>query len=482
MESKEINTIKGNQPDSGSDSEAIKTELNPQGSQDFKTVSPESDDNANIYSQGGKNFRTLKRWDTIFILFANQIGLGILSLPSTLMTLGIVPGLIALIGIGVLSWYTAYELLQYYRLHPQVVNVVEMTRFVGGPWLEGVAGVMMMIQVIFVAASAIVTLSIALNTISSHATCTVVFIFVACAACFLLCLPRTTKFVSNLGVPNAVSVLAASILVMISLGIKGPRQVDSIDDWHRDIVVIGHPSFRDGLNACLKIVFAYAANLSFVGYMAEMKDPIKDFKFCLAFLEGSCITLYSAFAIIFYCLGAEYTTSPILGATSSTPAKAAYGVVLPAIYSTGLAYGHIGAKYIFVNVMRWMGAVHEVTSDTVRSWSVWLASVIVFWIIVFILSNAIPIFDSILSITSATTISWFTYGFSAVFWFHMNWDNLFRDWKKICLTLLNAFLIIISLFMNAAGLWASITELLDLFNADDSSIRGVFSCGSNAQF
>ncbi|RSL38128.1 hypothetical protein CEP53_015146, partial [Fusarium sp. AF-6] len=99
-----------------------------------------------------------------------------------------------------------------------------------------------------------------------------------------------------------------------------------------------------------------------------------------------------------------------------------------------------------------------------------------------ILSNAIPIFDSILSITSATTISWFTYGFSAVFWFHMNWDNLFRDWKKICLTLLNAFLIIISLFMNAAGLWASITELLDLFNADDSSIRGVFSCGSNAQF
>ncbi|RSM12454.1 hypothetical protein CDV31_006295 [Fusarium ambrosium] len=482
MESKEIHTIKGNQPDSGSDSEAIKTERNVQGSQDFKTVPPESDDNANIFSQGGKNFRTLKRWDTIFILFANQIGLGILSLPSTLMTLGIVPGLIALIGIGVLSWYTAYELLQYYRLHPQVVNVVEMTRFVGGPWLEGVAGVMMMIQVIFVAASAIVTLSIALNTISSHATCTVVFIFVACAACFLLCLPRTTKFVSNLGVPNAVSVLAASILVMISLGIKGPRQVDNIDEWHRDIVVVGHPSFRDGLNACLKIVFAYAANLSFVGYMAEMKDPIKDFKFCLAFLEGSCITLYSAFAIIFYCLGAEYTTSPILGATSSTPAKAAYGVVLPAIYSTGLAYGHIGAKYIFVNVMRWMGAVHEVTSDTVRSWSVWLASVVGFWIIVFILSNAIPIFDSILSITSATTISWFTYGFSAVFWFHMNWDNLFRDWKKICLTLLNAFLIIISLFMNAAGLWASITELLDLFNADDSSIRGVFSCGSNAQF
>ncbi|KAF4974601.1 hypothetical protein FZEAL_8528 [Fusarium zealandicum] len=448
--------------DSSSDNEATKPELvsHNHGTQDFQAVSPESEDNTtNIYSQGGKSFRTLGRWDTIFILFANQIGLGILSLPSTLKTLGVVPGVIALIGIGIISWYTAYELLQFYRIHPQVLNIVEMTGFVGGPWLEAVAGVMMMIQVIFVAASAIVTLSIALNTISSHAACT---------------------FVSKLGIPNAVSVLSAVMLVMIALGVSGPGKVPSLADWHREIKVVGTPSFREGLNACLKIVFAYAANLSFVGYMAEMKDPIKDFKFCLAFLEGCSILMYVVFAIILYCLGGEYTTSPILGATSPTLAKAAYGVALPAIFATGLAYGHIGAKYIFVNVMRWTGAVHEVTSNTARSWGVWVASVTGFWIVVFILSNAIPVFDSILSITSATTISWFTYGFSAVFWFNINRKSLFQDWKKSCLTVLNVLLVIMSLFMNAAGLWASITELLDLFNADDSSIRGVFSCGSNA--
>ncbi|KAM5341201.1 hypothetical protein ACJ41O_015310 [Fusarium nematophilum] len=467
---------------STSDNEGVKTEVDNHGTHDFQAVGPESDDNANIFEQGGKSFRTLGRWDTIFILLANQVGLGILSLPSTLKTLGVIPGIIAIIGIGALSWYTAYELLQFYRVHPQVVNIVEMTRFVGGKWLEGVAGVMMMIQVIFVAASAMVTLSIALNTISSHATCTVVFIFISCAACYLFGIPRTTKFVSHLGVPNAVSVFAASLLVMISLGVKGPYGVDSLSDWNRDIVIVGHPSFRDGLNACLKIVFAYAANLSFVGYMAEMKDPIKDFKYCLVWLEGCCIFVYTAFAIILYCLGAEYTTSPILGSTSVTPAKAAYGIVLPALFATGLAYGHIGSKYIFVNVMRWTNSIHEVTADTVRSWTIWILSVTGFWIVVFILSNAIPIFDSILSITSATTISWFTYGFSAVFWFNLNKDCLFRDWKKASLTVLNAFLIIISLFMNAAGLWASITELLDLFDAEDSSIRGVFSCGNNAQF
>ncbi|KAF5020005.1 hypothetical protein F66182_7970 [Fusarium sp. NRRL 66182] len=462
----------------GSDSDGPKDKINPPP-HDFQTVS-ESDDNANIYSQGGKNFRTLKRWDTIFILFTNQIGLGILGLPSTLKTLGLIPGIIAIVGIGAVSWYTAYELLQYYRKYPQVINVVDMTRIVGGRWLETVAGVMMMVQVIFIAASAVVTLSIALNTISDHALCTVVFIFIACAGCFLSCIPRESKFVSKLGIPNAVSVLGACLLVMISLGISGPREITSMADWNRDIVLVGNPNFRDGLNACLKIIFAYAAHLSFVGYLAEMTSPMEDFKFCLTILECGSIFLYMAFAVIFYCLGAEYTTSPILGATSIVPAKAAYGVALPAVFATGMAYGHIGAKYIFVNVMRWTHSLGEVTSNTTRSWTTWLLSVTGFWVIVFILSNAIPVFDSILAITSATTISWFTYGFSAVFWFHLNHKNLFQDWKKICLTILNALLILMSLFMNAAGLWAAITELLDIFDSADSSIQGVFSCGDNS--
>lgn len=210
-----------------------------------------------------------------------------------------------------------------------------------------------------------------------------------------------------------------------------------------------------------------------------MTAPLEDFKFCLTVLECGSMTMYVIFAVIFYCLGAEFTTSPILGSTAPVFSKAAYGVALPAIFATGLAYGHIGSKYIFVNVMRWTGNLHEVTASSVKSWGTWIASVTGFWVVVFILSNAIPVFDSILSITSATTISWFTYGFSAVFWFHMNKGQYFRDWKKISLTIVNALLIIMSLFMNAAGLWASITELLDIFNSS-SGVRGVFSCGDNA--
>ncbi|KIL86649.1 hypothetical protein FAVG1_09904 [Fusarium avenaceum] len=430
--------------------------------------------------EGAKNFRNMSKWDTTFALLTNQVGLGVLSLPSVLKTMGIIPGLIAIIGIGLLSWYTAFVLKKFYGKHPHVVNVVDMTRVVGGRILYIIAGIGLMVQVIMTAASASVTLSIAFNTISSHSVCTVGFIGIGCLCCWVLCAPRTSKFVSQSGIPCMVSVIAASLLVMISLGVKNPTAAPA--DWHKDIKIVANPDFRSGLNACLKICYAYSGNINFVTYMAEMIDPVKDFGFALGMLEVVSISFYVIVAIAIYCLGGEYTVSPALGSAPENIAKIAYGIVLPAILSTGLAFGHTGIKYVYVVVMKRFKLQSEMTANNVRSWSIWMTIVTVFWVLCFILSNAIPVFDSILSIASATTISWFTFGFSAVFWFHMNWHQMFSSPTKIALTFVNAFLICISIFMNAAGLWSSITELLDLFAADSSQIQGVFSCGSNSIF
>lgn len=57
---------------------------------------------------------------------------------------------------------------------------------------------------------------------------------------------------------------------------------------------------------------------------------------------------------------------------------------------------------------------------------------------------------------------------------------MFSDWKMTLLFVLNVLLIVQSLFMNAAGLWSSITELLDIFASNSSKVRGAFSCGDNS--
>ncbi|CAG9950214.1 unnamed protein product [Clonostachys rosea f. rosea IK726] len=430
--------------------------------------------------EGGKNFRNMSKWDCVFALLTNQVGLGVLSLPGVLKVLGIVPGIIAIIGIGCLSWYTAFELKQFYGKHQHVLNVVDMCKVVGGRPLEIAAGVGLLIQVIMTAASASVTLSIAFNTISSHSLCTVGFIGIGCLCCWVLCMPRTAKFVAWSGIPCCISIISAALLVMISLGVTNPSAAPQ--GWKRELTVVGNPTFREGLNACLKIVYAYSGNINFVGYMAEMVDPVNDFNFALGILEITSISFYVLVGVVIYCLAGEFTVSPALGSAVQTTAKIAYGIALPAVLSTGLAFGHTGIKYVYVEIMQGIGASHQMTKNCTKSWSVWIISVTVFWILCFVLSNAIPVFDSILSIASATTISWFTFGFSAVFWLNLNQGRYFSNWKKTSLFIVNVFLIFISLFMNGAGLWSSITELLDIFESDSSSVQGVFSCGNNALF
>ncbi|GJN78495.1 hypothetical protein PLIIFM63780_001989 [Purpureocillium lilacinum] len=437
---------------------------------------------ANIFDDGsnGKTYRTLTRWDTILVLVTNQVGLGILSLPKILLTLGLVPGVIAILGLGVVSFYTAFELLQFWRAHPHCVNMVDMARVVGGRPLEVIVGVSLLVKICMTCGSATVTIAVALNTMSGHALCTVGFAGVAAIACWLLCLPRTFKFVSQTGVPSTVSILAAVLIVIISLGVAGAPK-NAPPGWDKEIVVVGNPSFREGVGACLKVCYAYAGNVGFVSYMAEMKDPSRDFVPALSILQVASVLLYLVTAVAIYCLSGQYTTSPALGSAPLIPAKVAYGIVLPALLSTGLVFGHTAIKYMYVVAMRAMKRTQQMTDNSARSWTTWVVCGTLFWGVSFVLANAIPIFDSILSIASATFIAWFTFGISGVFWYHRNWQEKFRR-RNIFLAVVNALLILQSLFMNGVGLWSAVQGLIDIFNDKENKIGGAFTCADNSIF
>ncbi|KAF5006739.1 hypothetical protein FDECE_6916 [Fusarium decemcellulare] len=446
---------------------------------DFKAA-PHEEVGDNIFGgENGEGYRNMGRWDTLFALVTNQLGLGILSLPACLKILGIIPGLIAIVTIGILTWYSGILLHQFYCKHPHVVNMVDMVGVMGGRRWEIVAAVGILIQLLMTCASSAITLSVILNTISEHAMCTVGFIGVGALIIWLFCLPRTIKFVSQSGVPCFLSIIIASLIVIISLGVNKPTQAP--EGWKVDIVIATSPDFKQVFNACLRVFFAYAGNVAYCSYMAEMRDPVRDFSFGLTWLFGVSIVVYSTVAIAIYCLAGEFTTSPALGSAPLVFAKAAYGVIIPAVLTTGLSNGHIGIKYIYIAIMRWMKITNEITSSTPRSWIIWISCATVFWILCFILSNAIPIFDSILSISSCTTYAWTAWGVSAFFWFHMNKGSYFSNWKQRAFFVLNVTIIGLTLFMNSVGLWSAISELLDNFKKG-TGVRGSFDCGNNASF
>lgn len=62
---------------------------------------------------GSSNFAYL-------VMIAETISLGILSLPAAIAAIGLVPGLILLISLGILATYTGYVIGQFKLAYPFV--------------------------------------------------------------------------------------------------------------------------------------------------------------------------------------------------------------------------------------------------------------------------------------------------------------------------------------------------------------------------
>lgn len=88
----------------------------------------------------------------------------------------------------------------------------------------------------------------------------------------------------------------------------------------------------------------------------------------------------------------------------------------------------------------------------------WIAIGAVVWLLAWIIAEAIPVFNNLLSLIASLFASWFTCksprtlrlwseliydtdGFSAIFWLHMNKGQYFATPTKILLTCVNIFII-----------------------------------------
>ncbi|KAH7138824.1 amino acid transporter [Dendryphion nanum] len=423
-------------------------------------------------------YKVLNKWQASLIYITNQVGIGILSLPVAMQTLGLIPCIICIIGMGILVTYTAYVLLQFFRRYPTVLNCVDCFRIIGGKWCALVVGIAFVLNLILTCSSSVITMSIALNSLSEHATCTVVFILVPTIFSWFICMPRRMKFMADFGMICTISIFVAVLIVMIALGVAEPNGAPP--GFDKEINLVGNPSFAQGFTAVLNIAFAYAGNQAFVTVMAEMRDPSKDFMPSMYILQIFAIPMYTIVGAVIYALAGQYVTSPALGTAPPIPSKVAYGLLLPTLMGTSLVFGHTSIKYIFIEALRYMKAEDEYDQNTKRSWILWLGIGTVFWVLAFILANAIPLFNSILSVSSALFVSWFTFGISGVMWIHLNWGNQFANKRKTAVALLNWAIVLMTVFMTTVGLWASIDQLIEAFNDPDVPVNSSFTCADNS--
>lgn len=451
--------------------------------------------------------KKLTTTQAVIIFITNEVGIGMLSLPSALNVLGFLPGILCVIVMGMLSLYTAYNLIQYWRKYPYMLNIVDYSRVLGGPWVEGIFAFGFLINMALISASALVTLTIGLNTVSDHATCTVVFTVVAALAMWAMCVPHSMRFVSWASWPCTASIIATVLIVLVALGVQGPRN----PDLPLNLKAIGNPTFTQAVSAFLNIAFAYTGNQAFPTVLAEMENPSRDFPRAVTIEKCITTTIYVIVASTVYALSGAQVASPAIGSLQTTMAKVSYAVSFIGLLGTGLIFGMTSARYLHVFFMRHIKLLkfgkNNISSDSTAhrasiasdpsrgrcsslvipatnkkiEWAVWLFAVTLFWVVVWILANAIPVFNSLLNISSSLLLSWFTWGVTVLFWFHLNWNGKWRSTKKKMATAaFNVFIMVLVYFMMIPGMYASIQSLLTVFADPDQQVNGAFTCADNS--
>lgn len=67
-------------------------------------------------------YKTMTWWQGAMIMIAENISLGILSLPAVLGSIGLIGGIIAIIIMGIITTYSGYTLWQFRMKYPQVAS------------------------------------------------------------------------------------------------------------------------------------------------------------------------------------------------------------------------------------------------------------------------------------------------------------------------------------------------------------------------
>ena len=129
-------------------------------------------------------------------MLAENVSLGVLALPQALAILGFVPGLLCIFLLGVVATYTGWLIGEYKLAHPKVQSFADCGEIIAGRIGRELAALGSILLLIFVSGAHVLTFAVAMNALTDHGACSMVFSAAGMIVCFLLGLPRTYKNVS----------------------------------------------------------------------------------------------------------------------------------------------------------------------------------------------------------------------------------------------------------------------------------------------
>lgn len=407
------------------------------------------------------HYKSCKWYDTSILMIAETISLGVLALPQTLASLGLIPGIFLIITLGIIAGYTAYLIGEFKLAHPSVQSFADCGELIAGPIGREVMAAAQLLILVFISAAHILSFAIALNVMTEHATCTVVFSVIGAVVSFFCTLPRTLKNVSYFSIASCVSIILAVTIAMVAIARDAPAP-GQIVTVRPDVALV------KGLGPVMNIVLAYAGHVTFFGMFSELENP-REFKKALLMNQAFSVVFYVVLATVIYYFAGEMVASPALGSASPLMRKIAFGIALPTIVIAGVINNHVGCKYVYLRIC---GAemAHKSSGKSLASWG---GIVCVAWAVAWVVAEAIPFFNVLLGLIAALFSSWFSYGLPPVL---ALWQDRGRWWEsktRGALTVLNFGVFVLGAAICVMGMWSSGYELSQMGRGE------VFSCKNN---
>ncbi|KAJ9110935.1 hypothetical protein QFC20_002701 [Naganishia adeliensis] len=345
--------------------------------------------------EDGPNYRNLGWTGASIVMVKVQVGLGVLSIPATLHTLGIVPGVILMLVICAMNSWSDWVVGDFKRRHPEVYSVADVGYMWFGPIGREIFGAIYWIFMVAVVGSSLLSISIALNAMSMHAVCTAVFVAVALVITFIFASIQTLDKIAWLTWSAVFGLVAALLVVTIGVAVQDrPADAPPTGPWEKDLQIFGKPSFLAAMSAVAQLVTAFAGAPAFFSIAAEMRD-VRLFNRSLLCAQTFMISLYLAIGVTVYYYSGQYVASPALGSAGVLLKRVAYGIALPALIVTSVIYAHLPAKWMFVRALQ---GTADLTKNTVKHWVYWLGSVFIVVVCGYILASAVPVFSGLLGI------------------------------------------------------------------------------------
>ncbi|KAF4451049.1 hypothetical protein F53441_5913 [Fusarium austroafricanum] len=428
-------------------------------------------------TEEGPNYRAVGWIGTVALMMKTQVGLGVLSIPAVFDTLGLVPGIICLIIIAIITTWSDYIIGVFKRNHPEVYGIDDAAGIVFGRIGREVFGIAFCLFWIFVAGSGMLGLSIGLNAVSLHGTCTAVFVAVAAICGFLLASVRTLGRISMLAWLGLVCIMTAIFTVTIAVGIQDrPAAAPQEGHWKSDWKAIGNPTFTEAISSISSLIFAYAGTPGFFSIAAEMKRP-EHYTRSLMICQGAVTITYIVIGCVVYIYCGSFVASPALGSAGHLIKRVAYGISLPGLLATTVLVIHFAAKYVFVRLLR---GTRHLTSNSWQHWSTWLACTIITTVIAYLIASGIPVFGGLVSLVGALLGTLMSFQLYGCMWLHDNYrkGKQSPNLKWYLMVAFSVFVIVSGTFLMIGGTYGSIVGIIDSYKAEGGS--AAFSCADNS--